>query len=214
MKLPTLKEEKQLWKKSYRVVVGLDEAGRGPLAGPVVAGAVTVKSNIGYKKSKIFKGVRDSKKLTPKQRERFFEAMEKSPEIEWGIGRVSERVIDKINILEATKLAMKRALANLIKKVPGLEIDFLLIDGNFGLDTNIPQKSIVKADEKVLSCSLASVAAKFQRDRIMAALHQKYPIYRFDRHKGYGTALHLLLLREHGPSLVHRASFSPLKKLL
>ncbi|MCX6721030.1 MAG: ribonuclease HII, partial [Candidatus Staskawiczbacteria bacterium] len=149
MKFPNLNEEKKLWKKGFKVVAGLDEAGRGPLAGPVVAAAVVVDFN-----AKIFDknfGVRDSKKLSKKQREKFYKILTNHPQIEWGIGIVSEKVIDKINILEATKLAMKKA----VKK---LNPDFLLLDGNFKihcacLPAGRRQKPIVKGDAKVFSIS-------------------------------------------------------------
>ncbi len=189
----------------------LDEAGVGPLAGPVVAVATVVatanlKSQIPNLKSTL-KGIKDSKKLSPKRREEFFKILTKHSQVEWGIGRVSERVIDKINIKNATELAMEKAVSKL-KREP----DFLIIDGkylkNHKLKT-INHKLIVRADEKVFSCAAASIIAKVTRDRIMMGYHKKYPEYRFDLHKGYGTKLHLKMLKKYGPCKIHRKSFTP-----
>lgn len=211
---PNLKEEKKLWEKGFKRVVGIDEAGRGALCGPVVAGAVSIVKNLKFKIPKL----RDSKKLSPKKREKFYKLITKNPNIEWGIGKVSERIIDKINIFEATKLAMKKAILNLEKKLrkksikfhgrkKGENVDFLILDGNFKLDLPIPQKSIVKADEKVFSCALASILAKVKRDKIMEKYASKYPKYKFEKHKGYPTKLHRDLLKKYGPSKIHRKSF-------
>ena len=208
MRYPNLREEKKLWRKGYKRVAGLDEAGRGPLAGPVVAAVVMIKMSKSNLKSKIlnlksnFKGIKDSKKLTPKKREEFYKLIVKSPFWEWGVGRVSEKVIDKINILEATKLAMKRAIKR-FKRKP----DFLILDGNFKINLPIPQKSIIKADEKVFSCAAASILAKVWRDRLMLRYHKKYPRYGFDKHKGYPTKYHFKMLKKYGPCVIHRKSF-------
>jgi len=210
MKYPNLNEEKKLWKKGHKIVIGLDEAGRGPLAGPVVAAAVVIESGIMNQKLGILKEIKDSKKLRPGKREEIFKAIKQIPGVEWGIGRVSEKVIDRINILEATKLAMKRAVSNLERKC--LFADFMLIDGNFGIDLDVLQKSIIKADEKVLSCSLASIIAKVTRDRMMLRYHKKYPQYGFNRHKGYPTKLHREMIQKHEPSVIHRTTFTLLKK--
>ena len=231
MKYPNLREEKKLWRKEYKRVAGLDEAGRGPLAGPVVAAATIIKiSNFKFQIPKPLKEVKDSKQLTPKKREEFYKILTKrclsggrwvgwSPQIEWGIGRVSEKVIDKINILEATKLAMVKAVKKLKRKP-----DFLILDGDFtlpakslakaGINKSITQKSIVKADEKVFSCALASILAKVTRDRIMQRYHRKFPRYGFDKHKGYGTKQHFKMLKKYGPSLIHRRSFHPILKMI
>ena len=131
--------------------------------------------------------------------------LKENPNIEWGIGRVSEKVIDKINILEATKLAMKRAVRNLERKCS--HADFLIIDGNFGINLEIPQKSIIKADEKVVSCTAAGIIAKVTRDRMMLKYHKKYPKYAFDRHKGYPTKLHRQIIKQCGFCKIHRRSF-------
>lgn len=170
--------------------------------------------------------IKDSKKLTPKARNKLYKILTTCPAIEWGIGKVSEKVIDKINILEATKLAMKRAVWNLVKKLRKKEkeycpfcndkkvdiIDFLILDGNFKIDLPFPQRSIVKADEKVFSCTLASILAKVTRDRIMQKYAKKYPQYGFDRHKGYLTELHLKMLKRYGSCRIHRKSFKSVKK--
>ena len=230
MKFPNFNEEKKLWKQGIEYVVGLDEAGRGPLAGPVIAAAVCVKSQIPITNSqsnskfpnarnvsKIYSlgldwsldighwglGVNDSKKLYPQRRGELYEILTNHPAIAWGVGVVSEKVIDRINILEATKLAMTKA-------VKGLQTGFLLIDGNFGLQAKIPQKSIIKGDQKVFSIAAASIIAKVTRDRIMQKMHQKYPDYGFDRHKGYGTALHLKNIQQFGPCKIHRKTFFPM----
>jgi ribonuclease HII len=127
--------------------------------------------------------------------------------MEWGIGRVSEKAIDKINILEATKLAMIKAIKKLKRKP-----DFLILDGNFKIDLPIPQKSIVKADEKVFSCACAAILAKVWRDRIMQRYHKKFPYYGFDKHKGYPTKYHIKMLKKYGPCEIHRKTFGPLKR--
>lgn len=207
MKYPSLNEEKKLWKNGFKRVACLDEAGRGPLAGPVTAAVVVIKPGSRFQVSG-FRNIKDSKKLTPERRERFYRLLIKNPAIEWGIGKVSEKVIDKINILEATKLAMKKAIAKLKKKP-----DFLILDGNFKLDLPILQKSIIKADEKVFSCAAASILAKVSRDRIMQKYHLKYPRYRFDQHKGYPTKLHRRLLKKYGRCKIHRKSFGSVKRL-
>lgn len=210
MNYPNLNEEKKLWKLGYKIITGIDEAGRGPLAGPVVAGAVAIDRS--FKKEALGR-IRDSKKMSFKKREEVYNVLIRHPQIFFGTGKVSEKVIDKINIFEATKLAMKRAIENLKKKM-GEKTEFLIIDGNFSIDSAIPQKSIIKGDEKVFSCSLASIVAKVERDRIMNRMHKKFSLYGFDRHKGYGTKLHLKMLKKHGPSIIHRVSFNPVRKVI
>ena len=219
--IPNLKEERKLWKKGYKRVVGLDEAGRGALCGPVVASAVVVttakiknqksKIKITIQNSKLFKEIKDSKKLSARKREEFYKIItqdkNKKTGIKWGIGKASEKVIDKINILEATKLAMIKAIKKLKRKP-----DFLILDGKMKLDLKIPQKSIIKADEKVFSCAAASILAKVWRDRIMKRYHRKFPQYGFDKHKGYPTKYHKKMLRRYGPCKIHRKSFSPVIK--
>ena len=214
MRYPNLNEEKKLWRKGYKRVAGLDEAGRGPLAGPVIAAAVIIKPGLKWKFKHL--QLRDSKKLTSKKREDLYKLIIKHPQIEWGIGKVSEKVIDRINILEATKVAMKKALENLNKKLLYHKFydrrkcgiaDFLVLDGKMKLDLPIPQKAIVKADMKVFSCAAASIIAKVTRDRIMERYHKKYPRYGFNKHKGYPTKYHLKMLKKYGRCAIHRKSF-------
>ena len=242
MKYPNFKEEKKLWKKGYKFVIGVDEAGRGCLGGPVVAAAVAVLQFSDEKiQAKTFlkkhnlSGIKDSKKLSPKKREEFYKNLTRNSAIEWGIGKVSEKVIDKINILEATKLAMKKAVKNLKNKLFKRKFNkinkkennifyselcdcecefldknsFLIIDGNFKLNLPVGQKTIIKADEKVFSCVSASIIAKATRDRIMIKYDKKYPQYGFEHHKGYGTKLHLKALEKYGPCPIHRKTFNP-----
>jgi len=212
-----LREEKKLWRKGYKRVVGLDEAGRGALAGPVVAAAAMIKiSNLKSQIPKILlKEVKDSKKLSSKKREEIYKLLFECKNIEWGIGKVSAKVIDRINILEATKLAMKRAIKNLNCKlqIENCKIDFLILDGNFKINLDIIQRSIRKADNKVFSCAVASILAKIWRDRMMKRYHKKYPQYGFLKHKGYGTKLHLKMLKKYGSCKIHRKSFKPIREM-
>lgn len=220
MKYPNFNEEKKLWKKGYNMVVGIDEVGRGPLAGPVVAAAFCFKANKEIYRgpsSVIYRGrasvdfglVRDSKQLTAVQREVAYNVLKKDPNIIWGVGRVSEKIIDKINIKNAAELAMERALANLEKKI-NRRTGFLLIDGshlnNYKLKTT-NYKLIIKGDQKVFSIAAASIIAKVTRDRIMLKYHKKYPDYCFDKNKGYPTKLHKNLIEKYGICKIHRKSF-------
>ena len=216
--IPNFNEEKILWKQGFKFVVGLDEAGRGPLAGPVVAGAVLFKPA----KKILLKGINDSKKLSAKQREKIFEILTKHPKIEWGIGIVSEKIIDKINILEASKLAMQKAVYNLGEKMCYQKTRyrvffdnswFLLLDGNFTINSIVRQKAVVKGDQKVVSIAAASIIAKVTRDRIMEKYNKKYPQYKFDKHKGYPTKLHVEMLKKFGACPIHRKSFQPVRDL-
>ncbi len=200
-------EEKKLLKKGFNFIIGIDEAGRGPLAGPVVAGAVVF---LNHKSEDLSLGVNDSKKMTAKQREKVYNYFKKSSDIEWGIGIVSEKIIDKINILESTKLAMTKAVECLEKKLGKSNTKIILIiDGNIKLNINLTQKSVIKADQKVFSCALASIFAKVTRDKIMQEYHKKYPEYGFDKHKGYGTSYHFKMLKKYGYCKIHRKSFYP-----
>jgi ribonuclease HII len=230
MKYPNFKEEERLQKQGFKCVVGLDEAGRGPLAGPVVAGAVIFlnpnnQTPITNKIINYFEilGINDSKLLSPKKREELYDIITNHPNIKWGIGIVSEKVIDKINILEATKLAMQKAFQQAQGKLhKNLKPDFLLLDGNFKLNEaafakgcSVPkQKSIIKGDQKVMSIAMASIIAKVTRDRIMQKMHKKYPSYQFDKHKGYGTQLHIKILKEFGACPIHRKTFRPITEII
>jgi ribonuclease HII len=191
-----------------KIIVGIDEAGRGPLAGPVVAAAfVLLDTKLDTSK------LRDSKVLSAKQRESIYTELHRHPAAKWGIGQVSEKHIDKINIYQATRLAMKKAVLALEHKLCGVSDtphnSCLIIDGNMALDLPMIQKAIVKADTTVPECMAASIVAKVTRDRLMLKLHKKYPIYGFDRHKGYGTAYHMEMLKRHGVCPIHRRSFAP-----
>lgn len=205
-------EERKLWKAGYKKVVGLDEAGRGPLAGPVVAAAVFVGPNATFTPQIL--SIKDSKQLSPDKREIFFKILTRYPRIEWGIGKVSEKIIDKINIKNAAELAMEKALLALEKKT-GKKADFLIIDGNHLNNKKLkfrPHKLIIKADAKIFSCVAASIIAKVSRDRAMRKLHEKFPCYGFLKHKGYPTKQHLRALKKHGPCKIHRKSFRPVKR--
>lgn len=206
-----LYEEKKLWKRGYKVVVGLDEVGRGALAGPVFAGAVVIKDPAFFKVSQLnFKDlkIKDSKQLTPQKREKLYKILTNHPQLIWGIGKSYPKTIDKINILEATKLAMKKALIQISNRLGKDKISFLILDGKMNLGLNIPQKSIIKADEKVLSCAIASIIAKVKRDKTMLSYHKKYPQYLFSQNKGYGTKKHIQILKKIGPCVIHRNSFN------
>ena len=181
--------------QGFKNIAGIDEAGRGPLAGPVVAAAVIFPSQVNIP------GLNDSKKLSTKKRAELFPKIQEIS-VSYGVAIVNEKVIDKINILQAARLAMKQAVETL-KITPGL----LLIDGNQKIDSTLNQWAIVKGDSRSLSIAAASVLAKVTRDRIMDDYHKLYPQYEFNRHKGYGTKLHRNLIQEHGPCPIHRNTF-------
>jgi ribonuclease HII len=204
MKYPNFIEEKKLWKQNYKNVVGIDEAGRGPLAGPVVTASVCFEKNFKIKDLKNF-NINDSKKLSEKQREELYKILTNHKNIKWGVGIVSEKVIDKINILQATKLAMEKSFKN-------LNADFLLIDGNLKIHCATEQKSIIKGDAKVFSIAAASIIAKVTRDKLMQKYHKKYPEYNFLKNKGYGTKAHFVSIEKFGPCKIHRKSFYPINK--
>ena len=197
--------EQQL-QSQFPLIAGIDEAGRGPLAGPVVVAAVIFDFKEIPEK---LQPVADSKKLSPKKREELFDIiMNKSLAI--GVGLCDHVVIDRINILQATFLAMKKALGEL-KHKPNI----ILLDGNLPLPNySSPQKSIINGDNLIFSIAAASIIAKVTRDRIMADMHNKYPCYFFDKHKGYGTKLHMNALKLYGPCEIHRRSFKPVKQSL
>lgn len=192
--------EKKIFDQGYEIIGALDEAGRGPLAGPVVAACVVIKANISINNE--IKEINDSKKLTPKKREFLFEAIRKNF-IEVGVGICDHKTIERINILQATFLAMKKALSA-IKNKPS----FLLVDGSLKIpNCSTAQSAIIKGDEKVFSIAAASIIAKVTRDRIMAEMDKLYPLYGFLKHKGYGTKEHLEKLKQYGPCPIHRMSF-------
>ncbi len=197
-------------KRRKEIFFGLDEVGRGALSGPVVACAIIVE---GKSISNQLRGIRDSKKMSPEKREKVYYFLKKSSQAQWGIGRVSEKIIDKINILQATKLAMEKAVMSLEKKIKK-KADCLLIDGNFNINSTIRQRAIIKGDEKIFLIKISSIVAKVVRDKIMVGYHKKYFQYGFDKNKGYGTELHLKMLKKYGPCSIHRKTFSPVKHLL
>jgi ribonuclease HII len=179
----------------YRIIAGIDEAGRGPLAGPVMAAAVILPP--GYEHPEII----DSKKLSPRQRERLYEVIERDA-VSIGIGVVEAPVIDAVNILQATLLAMKDAVLELSPSP-----DYLLIDGLNRIDLVIPQETIIRGDSLSLSVASASIVAKVSRDRLMEMYHRQFPQYNFLRNKGYGTREHREAILKFGRSKIHRRSF-------
>ncbi|MCF6245970.1 MAG: ribonuclease HII [Desulfobacula sp.] len=194
--------EQKATSQGYKYIAGVDEAGRGPLAGPVVSAAVILP--------KIFSidGIDDSKKLSEKKRALLFPLIKENA-IAVGVGICSHKKIDQINILQASLLSMKRAVEAL-KQVP----DYLLIDGKFTIATHIDQSAIIKGDSKSISIAAASIIAKVTRDAIMKGLHTQYPAYNFARHKGYPTKAHKQAILTHGPCPVHRQSFKGVKEVL
>ncbi len=192
--------EKALKAKGYTSIVGVDEAGRGPLAGPVVAGAVLLPDGIDYT---VFK---DSKRLSPKKRDTLFERI-KEQHIMYGVGICSPEEIDEINILQASLLAMKRAVENMV-----CQPEYLLIDGTFTIDMEIPQDALIKGEDKSATIAAASIVAKVTRDVLMKEYDLQYPVYQFARHKGYPTKLHKALIAEHGVCPIHRRTFKGAKE--
>ena len=198
-----MREENGLRATGYRIIAGLDEAGRGPIAGPVVAGAAVLPHKIEGDWSQL---IRDSKKLTPAQRESaLLRLADTSAVISTGSASATE--IDRIGIVPAVRLAMIRALETL-----PLAPDFLLLDAFPLPDSNLPQKAIVKGDASCMSIAAASIAAKVERDRVMCELDEKFPGYGFAIHKGYCTNVHIEALNELGPSTIHRITFAPVRK--
>lgn len=190
-----LKFENEAHEDGFKIVCGIDEAGRGPLAGPVCAAAVILPDNC------VIDGLNDSKKLTAKKREELFDII-KEKATAYGIATADEKEIDSVNILQATFLAMNRAFAQLCVKP-----DMALIDGNRDPMLGIPTRLIIKGDSLSLSIAAASVLAKVTRDRFMLEMDKKYPEYQFAKHKGYGTKLHYEMLDKYGASEIHRQTF-------
>ena len=199
--------ERLLWQQKVARVAGVDEAGRGPLAGPVVAAAVILPPQWGETGlPAALAGLNDSKQLTETQREQFFAFLTQCGEIEFGIAAVSAEVIDAINILQATHRAMNAALAQLTPLPP-----HALVDGRPVKTLRVPQTAIVKGDARSYTIAAASVLAKVTRDRQMREYDRQFPAYGFAVHKGYGTAKHLAALAQHGACAIHRRTFAPLK---
>lgn len=189
-------EENKLYDNNVKYICGIDEAGRGPLAGPVVVGAVILPED------SFIEGINDSKKISEKKREKLYEIITQEA-IAYSVGIVDQKTIDEINILNATKLGVKLALEGLKQKP-----ELIMIDALNNLDTlEIPYISVVKGDAKNYCIAAASIIAKVTRDRMMKEWDEVYPIYGFAKHKGYGTAEHIRILKENGPCSLHRKSF-------
>lgn len=236
---PTFKLEKELQKAGYEMIIGIDEAGKGPLAGPVVAAAAIYKFSITSSPSLERRGatagrnevvkknldlIRDSKLLSEKQRESLYDFIHEHFYV--GVGICDHKTIDRMNIFQASFLAMKKAISalthNVNRETPEKSGDtrfmirdmrtIILLDGKSKIPNfSLKQRAIVRGDKTVKSISAASIIAKVTRDRIMLEMHKKYPQYDFDRHKGYGTKLHMEKLKKHGPCEIHRKSFAPVK---
>ena len=193
-------EEKALT-EGFKNICGIDEAGRGPLAGPVYAAAVILPAGLEIP------GLNDSKKLSEKKREELFDVITENA-VSWAVGTADEKEIDDINILNATFLAMKRAVEGL-----SVRADYALVDGNrYPNIGHIKEETVIKGDGKVMSIAAASILAKVSRDRYMLEMANEYPQYQFEKHKGYGTKLHYEMIEKYGISPIHRKSF--LKKIL
>lgn len=215
MEKSTFDLENKLYADGYEIIIGIDEAGRGPLAGPVVACAAVLKNHESGStdyESREFSLIRDSKTLSHKQREQTLELIQEHFHV--GVGICDHQTIDRINILEASFLAMKKALTALTQNLQQITNNkiIILIDGNKKIPNfSLEQKAIVSGDKIVKSISAASIVAKVTRDRIMLEMHEKYPEYGFEKHKGYGTKMHMDALQKHGPCDIHRQSFRPVK---
>ena len=196
-RLEKLKEiEKEWYQKGAKRICGIDEAGRGPLAGPVVVAAVIMPED------SMIEGVNDSKKVSEKKREKLYDEIT-SNAIAWGVGIIDQKEIDKINILNATKKGLTKALTELVEKP-----DIILVDALTGIDTlGIPYQSIIKGDAKSYSIAAASIIAKVTRDRIMRQWDELYPEYGFEKHKGYGTKAHIEAIKNYGICPLHRKTF-------
>ena len=250
MDTSTFSLEKELLEQGYDAVIGVDEAGRGPLCGPVVACAVVLRnfqfsifnfqsnSNEKIFNDPMWELVRDSKKLSEKQREKVFDFIHENFHV--GVGLCNHETVDRINILEASFLAMKKAVVSLKREMTNDKLPMtnkfqnqndkefkntkyqiqdtryiILVDGNKVIPNfSMEQKAVVGGDKIVKSISAASIIAKVTRDRIMMEMHAKYPQYGFDRHKGYGTKMHMDALSKYGPCEIHRQSFAPVTRLL
>jgi ribonuclease HII len=204
-----LETEKEIFKSGISYLAGTDEAGRGPLAGPVVAACVIIDANFKIQEGEKISLVADSKKLSAKKREELFHFI-KDRALSVEISVINNEVIDKVNILKASLAAMKKSLEK-----SKIKADYVLVDGNFKIpNIDTPQKAIIGGDAKVWVIAAASIIAKVSRDFLMMEMDKLYPEYEFSKHKGYGTKLHLEKLKEFGPCPIHRKSFRPVKDLL
>lgn len=205
-----LQFERQAWDRGICRLAGVDEAGRGPLAGPVVAAAIVFdKPFLEAEQYGCLKSVNDSKRLTPRERDRLFTVLTETCPCVYGVGIANVAEIDALNILRATHLAMARAL-DAVSPLP----DFILVDGLPVPNFPCPSRSIIRGDSLSLSIAAASIIAKVSRDRMMAVLDQQYPQYVFSQHKGYGTRIHMKALLDYGPCPAHRRSFRPVQEML
>lgn len=207
--------ERKLRVQGYERIAGVDEAGRGPLAGPVVAAAVVLpgSSDRSYRTARrALAGLDDSKKLAPEVRAKLAEKILRHA-IAWGIGEASEAEIDRINILNASFLAMRSALAHLAARFPDVSVDMVIVDGHLPIrEVTVPQRAIVGGDARCAAIAAASILAKVHRDELMDALHREHPAYGFDRHKGYPTPEHRESLARLGPCSAHRRSYRPVQE--
>ena len=194
-----------------KFIIGIDEAGRGPLAGPVVVAGVLMSPRLA---AHVLVGIKDSKQLSAKQREAWYDFLTGHSRIRWAVSRISPVVIDRINIYKAAIVGCRRVHKKLVRESLSFPYDRkrmivrVLLDGGLVLSPDVPYETIIKGDELIPIISAASIIAKVTRDRIMLRLHKKYPQYRFDLHKGYGTKLHREMVRKFGKCEIHRKSFS------
>jgi len=241
MILPTIEKEKEFQKEGFEIIIGVDEVGRGPLAGPVVAGAAWVNPKILEEDFELRDLVRDSKLLSEIQREKIHKFINDDENFVLGIGEVSVEMIDKINILNASLLAMRLAVDEVLEQVecqmsshfaevtkdkkvesnlPTADVlnknkVCVLIDGNRNIQNlNLEQKLFAKGDQRIFSIAVASIQAKVYRDKLMIKYHREFPEYGFDKHKGYGTKFHMGQLKEIGACVIHRRSFRPVREVL
>ena len=201
---PSLAEERKLWRSGFARVAGLDEAGRGALAGPVVAGAVILPENT--RRAGLWAEVQDSKLLSPPRRQELADRI-KDQAVAWSLGQASAAEIDARGIAPATRLAMRRAVQALSPSPDHLLLDWVQLKS-----LNLPQLSFTKGDLRIVSIAAASILAKVHRDRLLCKLHERFPAYGFNSHKGYAARTHLAAIEKLGPCPAHRRSFSPLRK--
>jgi len=211
----TFELEEELLSEGWDFVIGVDEAGRGPLAGPVVAGAVIIKnSEFNDEEKKLWDLIKDSKKLSEKRREEVFEFITKHFYV--GVGICNHETIDRVNILEATFLAMKKAVGELKNQIKNQgEKIIVIVDGDKIIPNfSIEQRAVIGGDKLIKSISAASIVAKVTRDRMMNEFDIKYPAYQFAKHKGYGTKIHVEALKQNGPCEIHRRTFAPVRNAI
>jgi len=196
--------ERKLKKSGIKGVIGLDEAGRGALAGPLTVAAVTISDPFSFRYR--FTGIRDSKKLSEKKREEICRKLIRCPDLKWEVRFVLWTTVDRLNILEATKLAMRRSVEGIGLKI-GFKPEYLLIDGNFKIQSGAEELPVIRGDETIFSCMAAGIIAKVFRDRAMRRYSLEYPRYEFSQNKGYGTLLHKEAIRKYGYCAIHRRTF-------